>query len=436
MTAWNLIEGAASVAVAAPVERRMTTVPVEHQRDWAEYPGKGRRVAVLAVHHVDGEGRPHAGGAEKYILLAIRALLRSGACMHVGYSGKSIYERLLEEAEPDRLTVERTDWLDARLRGDRWSRLALLTERRRWLKASRADTVFAIQQDCGASFAVSLLAARSLGLRVVSSIRQMPPTDRPPRLPEVSRWAAVLRRRWSASCCDAIIFNSRRVCDAYARIYGYSRDRLHVIHNGTSVVERAPSPHPNDTLTIATAGRLTEAKGVDEVLSVFAKLAARFPHLHLVYFGDGPLRSLLARRADALGLSHRVHFSGYQPEGEALLEEVDIYLQLSHRESMSNSVMEAMARGIPCIVTDVGGLPEMIEEGVSGLIVRPGDVDGCSRAVERLLTDSALRRRMGTAAWERARRLFDPCEFEARTVRTILGVQKHAPSSALALCSG
>lgn len=405
--------------------------------------GVGRRIALLAVHHVCVNGRLLAGGAEKYIQMVVRALLRSGASVHVGYSGASIYDELLEEADPSRLTVECTGWLDAELRGDRWGRLGAIAARRRWLRGTNADTVFAIQQDSGASFAVSLLAAKSLGLRVVSTIRQEPPSgitssgdgdtqtararamasgnDRKIARRRSGRLATVWRRRLSAACCDAVIFNSRRVCDAYAKEYGFDRSRSRVLYNGVPCADSPVMPAQTGKLTMATAGRITEAKGADDVFAVFSALATRYPHLRLVYFGEGPLEGRLRERAAALGLAHRVEFAGYRTNRDEMFRGVDLYLQLSRRESMSNSVMEAMARGIPCIVSDSGGLPEMIEHGVSGCIVATGDIEGYVSAADRLLQSPESRRRHGLAARERASLLFDMHRFELNSVQTILG---------------
>ena len=133
--------------------------------------GRGRRVALLAVHHVQVDGQTLTGGAEKYIQQAIEALLRVGTRVHVGYSGDSIYDQLLAAHGPNELTVERTGWLDENLSGDARLDLGVLRRRRRWLKAVHADTVFAVQQASGGAFVNSLVAAILLRLRVVTSIR-------------------------------------------------------------------------------------------------------------------------------------------------------------------------------------------------------------------------------------------------------------------------
>lgn len=391
--------------------------------------GRGRRVALLAVHHVRVDGHTLTGGAEKYIHQAIEALLRVGTRVHIGYSGDSIYDELLAAHGPNELTVERTGWLDENLSGDARLDVGLLLQRRRWLRAVHADTVFAVQQAGGGAFVNSLLAAKSLRLRVVTSIRQMPDPS-PPAMrkawlgmvpaPRLWHGRPVWRRRIAASCADTMIFNSRRVADGYARQYGYCRDRSCVIRNGEAVEGpmREPVARP---LRIAAVGRVTAAKGADTLFDAFSIVARRHPVAKLTYFGDGPMVAALQARSRNSGLTDRVRFAGYHADRDSMYREVDICVQASRRESMANSVIEAMARGIPCIVTDVGGLPEMLVDGESGWVVPTEDARALAEAMARLLSDADEYARIGNAAARRARSLFDPHEFQRATVAAVLG---------------
>ncbi|HKQ46647.1 MAG TPA: glycosyltransferase [Phycisphaerae bacterium] len=390
--------------------------------------GRGRRVALLAVHHVRVDGQTLTGGAEKYIQQAIEALLRVGTRVHVGYSGDSIYDELLAAHGPNELTVERTGWLDENLSGDARLDLGVFLQRRRWLRAVHADTVFAVQQASGGAFVNSLLAAKSLRLRVVTSIRQMPetPAEAAPRLkgmlpaPRLWQRRPVWRRRIPAWCADAMIFNSRRVAEGYARQYGFSRDRCCVIRNGETALGAVQTPAAR-ALRIAAVGRVTAAKGADTLFDAFSIVARRNPAARLTYYGDGPLVPILQARARNSGLAERVRFAGYLSDRARIYDEVDICVQASRRESMANSVIEAMARGIPCIVSNVGGLPEMLVDEASGLVVPPEDARKLAEALARLLTDSDLYSRIRSAAARRARSLFDPYEFQRATVAAILG---------------
>jgi glycosyltransferase involved in cell wall biosynthesis len=183
---------------------------------------------------------------------------------------------------------------------------------------------------------------------------------------------------------------------------------------------RAPVP-AGQPCNIGTVGRISQAKGAGTLLEAFAMLASRHPGSRLIYFGDGPLIPELQAKARQLGLANRVVLAGYQPDHEEIYNNIDIYVQPSRRESMSNSVIEAMARGIPCVVTDVGGLPETVLHEQTGLVVPAEDVHALSTAVDRLLNDQEARSRFGAAGRERVRREFELSDVMCRTVETVLG---------------
>lgn len=418
-----------------PATQPSDTSPQQAEAARSRLPMAQRRVAVVAAHHVQVGGLTYRGGAEKYIRQTIGALLDAGVAVHVGYSGTSIYEDLLLQADPTQLTVERTGWLDEALSGDARLHLDTIRRRRRWLRATRADTLLAVQQAGGGAFGASLVAAKSLGLRVVSSVRQMPQPLPPPAhkrwlglipTPQLWRRKLLWRRRIPAWCCNVIIFNSRRVAWAYDQEYGYPRHRCRVIYNGERAWPRVSSPPPSGPRNIASVGRVTEAKGSDTLLDAFAALADRHPHARLTYFGDGPLVPELQSRAQNLGLADRVTFAGYEPSHDQIYPHVDIYVQPSRRESMSNSVIEAMARGIPCVVTDAGGLPETVADGECGYVVPTDRPEACATAISRLLTDRETFARFSKAASQRARRLFDADRVMRETVETILGTAPEA----------
>ncbi len=430
-----------------------------------------RRVAMLTVHHVQVGNQRYHGGAEKYIRLAIEALLEAGASVHVGFSGTSIYDDLqlaargesensvpetpflttkttgetpvpqfyhgLLEDKPGRLTIERTDWINDALAGDARLSPATILHRRRWLRATGADTVFCVQQAGGGAFAASILAAKSLGLRIVSSVRQMPqelPTTTGKRwlglipTPQLWRRRLIWRKRIPAMCCDSVIFNSRRVARLYEQEYGFPADRSRIIPNGEVTGKYRQRALPDRPSRIASVGRVTHAKGADTLLDAFTAIAQRHPHAHLAYYGDGPLMSELDDRARSRGLGDRVDFHGFTPDHEAIYPDIDIYVQASRRESMSNSVIEAMARGIPCVVSDVGGLPETVDEGRTGFVVPANQPERYAEALDRLLSDRQTFARFSDAAIERVRSNFDLAAILRRTVETVLGLTTSQPA--------
>ncbi len=137
-------------------------------------------------------------------------------------------------------------------------------------------------------------------------------------------------------------------------------------------------------------------KRLDTVVDVFARVAAGRP-AHLVLVGDGPERPRIEQRVRDLGLRDRVHFVGEQPDGLPWLSIADLFLLPSAQESFGLSALEAMACEVPVIASAVGGLPEVVTEGVTGHLRDPGDADGMAQAALALLADEDARRAMGRA---------------------------------------
>ena len=152
-------------------------------------------------------------------------------------------------------------------------------------------------------------------------------------------------------------------------------------------------------------GRLDPTKGIEELLQAAAKLRERFPRLRLVLAGVGDLRAVEARAA-SLGIADAVEFPGWVvgERKQALLERASVFVLPSYVENMPVSVLEAMAAGLPVVATSVGAIPEVVEDGVSGVLVPPRDAQALAQAIERVLADPQRRRRMGEAGRARAER--------------------------------
>ncbi|MGY6634430.1 MAG: glycosyltransferase family 4 protein [Alkalilacustris sp.] len=185
-------------------------------------------------------------------------------------------------------------------------------------------------------------------------------------------------------------------------------DRLHIVRCGIDA-DRYDRP-PGDAAAGAAGrvvfiGRLAAVKGVRVLLEAVAALHPRHPGLSLTLIGDGPDRAALAARAAALGLADRVRFTGYLSEEEvaAALAQSDLLVLPSFAEGVPVVLMEAMASGLPVVATRVGGVAELVEDGVSGCLVAPGDPEGLATAIDRLLSDPALARRFGAAGRIRVR---------------------------------
>jgi glycosyltransferase involved in cell wall biosynthesis len=161
-----------------------------------------------------------------------------------------------------------------------------------------------------------------------------------------------------------------------------------------------------DTLVFGTVGRLLPVKDHATFLAALAVLRQRGLPFQAVIVGDGPLRRALADSARALDLSSSVRFVGNRDDVAALLAGLDVFVQSSISEGLSNTVLEAMASGVPVVATDVGGTGELVEPGYTGLLAPASNPAALASAIGTLATDAPARQRMGLAARARAQSTF------------------------------
>jgi glycosyltransferase involved in cell wall biosynthesis len=152
---------------------------------------------------------------------------------------------------------------------------------------------------------------------------------------------------------------------------------------------------------------LRAQKALQVLIHAAARLAPEFPGLKVVIAGRGEEEERLRALVRELALEETVLLVGQQNDVPDLLAALDVAVCCSDFEGSPLSVMEYMAAGLPVVATRVGGVPELIEEGVHGLLIDPGDPDALARAVASLLRNPALRAEMGARARERQRREFD-----------------------------
>jgi colanic acid/amylovoran biosynthesis glycosyltransferase len=197
---------------------------------------------------------------------------------------------------------------------------------------------------------------------------------------------------------------------------GAPANKVHVHHLGVDVHKFAPEDAKADRkLTVLMVGRLVEKKGTADGIQAFARLGNEFSHTRLEIIGDGPLRRDLERLTRHLKISHRVTFRGNQTSDEVLeaMRTAALLLTPSYltsegdRESGVIVIKEAGAVGLPTVSTYHGGIPEIIQDGVTGYMVQERDIQSLTSKMERVLASAALRSSMGVAARERIVRLFD-----------------------------
>ena len=168
----------------------------------------------------------------------------------------------------------------------------------------------------------------------------------------------------------------------------------------------ANSPNPKAVFV----GRLTTQKGVDLLLRAWAELTEL---RELILVGDGAERASLEALASQLKLDH-VTFIGSTNDVRTYLQQADFFVLPSRAEGIPNAMLEAMACGLPVVASRVGGIPDVVQHGESGLLVPPEDVPALAGAISRLLADSDLRRRMGQKARQRVQNDYS---LEAVTAR-------------------
>ncbi|MGH2756835.1 MAG: glycosyltransferase [Actinomycetota bacterium] len=189
--------------------------------------------------------------------------------------------------------------------------------------------------------------------------------------------------------------------------------KLTTIHNSVDLSRFSPvraatgrSDEAFSGSTLICVASLTEQKGLSVLLEALSLLPEGTKDFRLLLVGEGPLRSDLERQASRLGLADRVHFLGMREDVPDLLVASTVFVLPSLWEGLGVAALEAMAASLPVVASSVDGLREVVEDGVTGILVPPGDGRLLSSALEKVLGDNALRDRMGRAGRERVARMF------------------------------
>ena len=210
--------------------------------------------------------------------------------------------------------------------------------------------------------------------------------------------------------CHRVVCNSRAAGDRLLQA-GLPDEKIALIPNGLSPELFAPAAPAiravPGTVRIGMIARMnSRAKNHRTFLMAAARLASQFPNLEFLLIGDGPLRPELEKYAIQLGIGDRVTFMGDRRDIPEILASMDISVVPSESESQSNATLESMAAGVAVIATNVGGTPELITDGESGLLVPPGREKVLAEAVERFLVQPGLRAACAIKAREIANRSF------------------------------
>jgi len=141
---------------------------------------------------------------------------------------------------------------------------------------------------------------------------------------------------------------------------------------------------PADSLVFGTVGRLVPTKGLSYLIAAFSRVRRQMPSARLVLVGDGPCKAELQMQAADTLCGDSVHFLGYRANVEQLLKGMDVFILASVAEGMPRVLLEAMAAGVPCVATQVGGIPEVIDGDAVGFLVPPGDPEALAEMMLRV----------------------------------------------------
>ncbi|HSF68757.1 MAG TPA: glycosyltransferase family 4 protein [Nitrospira sp.] len=225
-------------------------------------------------------------------------------------------------------------------------------------------------------------------------------------------------RAYDLDRVDHVLAVSRQIHEALER-GGVATQRVSTLYSGVDVA--AISRHvdgatirmrhgiPSDAFVVGTVANLLPIKGLDTMIEALPSVRIKVPTAHYVVVGGGSdayLRDLLNLCKDR-AVSDVVHFVGFQHPPWAYLAAMDLYVQPSRNEALGIAAVEASAMGKPIVAAHVGGLPEVVIDGLNGILFRPGDVSALSKAVVSLFQEPTVRLAMGSAGRERVRQVFD-----------------------------
>jgi glycosyltransferase involved in cell wall biosynthesis len=222
-----------------------------------------------------------------------------------------------------------------------------------------------------------------------------------------------LLERWLARATTALVAVSPQVRDDLVALGVAPREKFAVVRLGIELDERVdPSANGRgetrrllgiapDRFVVGWIGRMTGVKRTDDVLLAFRRLRERGVDAALCMVGDGPDRDHVERRAHDLGVMRDTFFLGYQESVAPFFSAFDVLVLPSVNEGTPVTAIEALAGGRPVVATRVGGVPDVVRDGVDGFLVEAGATDDLADRLARLAADPELRERMGAAGRER-----------------------------------
>jgi glycosyltransferase involved in cell wall biosynthesis len=221
--------------------------------------------------------------------------------------------------------------------------------------------------------------------------------------------------RVTAFMADHFVAVSNEVKDHICQKSHIAKNKVSTIYNGV-VVEKSSTFDisalmssaglKNGDRIVMTAGRLHRQKGYDHLIHAMPIVQAAFPGVKLLILGEGDEEKNLKKLADSLELTEKIIFMGLRPDVGPLLSCSEVFVLPSRWEGLPNALLEAMAAGKPVVATEVGGIPELVLQGVTGVLVPLGNIMALAEAIMGLLSDEKRALLMGAAGRQRVQQCF------------------------------
>lgn len=224
----------------------------------------------------------------------------------------------------------------------------------------------------------------------------------------------IQRALWHST--DQMLAVSNVLRENLQRQFNFPKEKIRVVANGVDLSRFALMRQgdeyktrlglPANALVFGAIGRVVPVKAYPTLLQAAKLLFNEIPTAHLVMVGDGPQLEALVQLAEEYQIASRVHFLGARKDVPEILQAFDVFVLSSESEGMSNTILEAMASARPVVATAVGGNPELVVDGETGLLVPPHDPPAMAAAIMKLLRDTELCRQMGWLGRQRVEEKF------------------------------
>jgi len=233
--------------------------------------------------------------------------------------------------------------------------------------------------------------------------------------------------RWSLKGAHRVVTVCKPFANDLAKL-GVRKDRITILHNAVKPFAAPPTEEvertwrklgiADDEAVILAVGRLSQEKGHADLIRAAAILSGLpgVPRFRVVVVGDGPEREPLLHLASKLGVQQRIKLAGFQRDMAPYYAMATVLAVPSHSEGSPNVVLEGMAAGLPIVANQVGGVPEILEQDATGLMVMPRNPDAMAKAILRVLTDDELRERIAATARECANTDYTPPAYRRALV--------------------